>query len=208
MKKYIFSAILLLFALAASAVEPTSDPVDLGIVLTREDGTTYKLYWAQSNLSASGLCAHPEDFGNYYAWGETAPKSDYSWNSYGTVDKKPKLELKDDVAHVILGGNWRMPTDAEWTALRAQCTWTWTTLNGVNGRLVKAPNGNSIFLPAAGHRRGTSHFDAGAFGYYWTASLRMDFPSNAFYSGFGPDIVSRGWFDRYYGFSIRPVTEQ
>jgi len=80
--------------------------------MTREDGTTYKLYWAKSNLSTSGLCANPKEYGDYYAWGGTEPKIEYSvstdeWGS-------------DDAAREVLGGKWRIPTDAEWTALSGQ----------------------------------------------------------------------------------------
>ena len=56
--------------------------VDLGIVMTREDGTTYKLYWATCNLCKDGLCANPQDYGDYYAWGETEPKDNYSGSTY------------------------------------------------------------------------------------------------------------------------------
>ena len=56
--------------------------VDLGVVMTREDGNTYNLYWAKSNLSKSGLCPNPEDYGDYYAWGETSAKQNFSWATY------------------------------------------------------------------------------------------------------------------------------
>lgn len=157
--------------------------VDLGIVMTREDGTTYKLYWATSNLCEDGLCANPEDYGDYYAWGETVPYyvkghsrdrscskwrtiegktiTGYDWSSYkwcngdqnkltrycpenkanywdgpGTPDNKTEFadyNYNDDAARARLGGKWRMPTNAEWTALGTKCTWTWTTQNGVKG---------------------------------------------------------------------------
>ena len=103
MKKYLFAlaALSLLFACTPEegGVEESKCPkgaVDLGIVMTREDGTTYKLYWAKSNLSDKGLCANPEDYGDYYAWGETEPyyssqspltwkngkSAGYDWASY------------------------------------------------------------------------------------------------------------------------------
>ena len=202
--------------------------VDLGIVMTRTDGTSYKLYWAKSNLSDKGLCTNPEDYGDYYAWGETAPKENYSWStykfgtsssgpfskyntisSYGSIDNKTVLEPEDDVAHVKLGGQWRMPTDAEWTELMAKCTWTWVTNyngSGINGRMVKATNGNRIFLPAAGYRRGTGLYNAGSGSDYWSSSLRPDSPASAwtvtFSSGFMYSINSR-----YRGQSVRPVSE-
>jgi len=178
--------------------------------------------WASFNLGAS----KPEEYGDYYAWGETEPKEDYSWSTYkwgtsetsltkyntnisrGTVDNKTVLEPEDDVAHVKLGGKWRMPTDAEWTELRTKCTWTWVTNyngSGINGRLVKATNGNSIFLPAAYYRSGTNLFGAGSNGFYWSSSLYTDLPYFAGGVYFDSDFVSRLDGLRYNGLSVRPV---
>ena len=200
------------------------------------------LKWANANLGASS----PEDYGDYYAWGEVEPyyssqdpltwkegKSEgYEWPSYkwcngsynkqtkycptdktsywdgeGSPDGKTVLDQEDDAAHVSLGGKWRMPTDAEWTELREKCTWTWTTQNGVNGRLVTGPNGNSIFLPAAGDRDNTNFNNAGSYGNYWSSSLNTDYPSCARYVYFSSNQVSRNYLGRRLGFSIRPVTE-
>ena len=119
--------------------------------------------WATCNMGASS----PEEYGDYYAWGETETKSTYDWNTYkwckgsentltkyctdsdyGTVDNKTVLDPEDDVAHVKWGGNWRMPTDAEIEELRENCIWKWTTQNGKNGyKVTSKKNGNSIFLP-------------------------------------------------------------
>ena len=186
--------------------------VDLGL----------SVYWATTNIGAST----PEDYGDYYAWGETETKGDYSWStykfgtsssgpfskyntkeSYGTVDNKTVLDPEDDVAHVKLGGNWRMPTDEEWTELRTKCTWTWTTQNGVNGRLVTASNGNSIFLPAAGYRYATYHTNAGSYGYYWSSSLYTGRLYCAWDVNFNSGRVIRDYYDRYAGQSVRPVSE-
>ena len=124
------------------------------------------LKWATCNLGATA----PEEFGDYFAWGETEPKDDgYSWSTYqfgtsqdgpfskyvinpseGTVDYKDILDPEDDAACVNLGGSWRIPTADEWNELIGSCSWTWTTENGVAGMLVIGPNENSIFLPAAG----------------------------------------------------------
>ena len=200
--------------------------VDLGIEMTRGDGTTYKLYWAKSNLCKSGLCAKPEDYGDYYAWAETSPKSDYYWStykfgegpfskyntksSYGTVDNKTVLDPEDDAAHVKLGGKWRMPTDAEWTALREQCDWKWISDyngTGVSGSTITASNGNSIFLPAAG-RWGAAGLDfAGSYGLYWSSTLLMSDPFGAWYAYFNSESFIRLYFTRYHGFSVRPVYE-
>lgn len=200
--------------------------VDLGL----------SIKWADCNLGASS----PEDYGDYYAWGEVEPyyssqdpltwkegKSEgyywpsYKWcngssstytkyntdSSYGTVDNKTVLDPEDDAAHVIIGGKWRMPTDAEWTELRGKCTWIWTTQNGINGRLVTGPNGNSIFLPAAGRRYVAYLSNVGSYGYYWSSSLSTDYPDNAWRVYFGSGNVSRSSLYRFDGQSVRPVSE-
>ncbi|MDY4512786.1 MAG: hypothetical protein SPE10_04980, partial [Paludibacteraceae bacterium] len=115
-------------------------------------------------------------------------------------------ELADDAARANWGGAWRMPTDAEWTELRENCTWTWITKNGVNGYEVKSNiNGNSIFLPAAGYRDFDGLDDAGYYGYYCSSSLLTGGPVSAWGVVFGSDYVGRGYSSRYYGHSVRPV---
>ena len=178
--------------------------------------------WATCNLGAT----KPHEYGDYYAWGETETKSDYSWStykfgtsssgpfskyntnsSYGTVDNKTVLDPEDDVAHVKLGGNWRMPTDEEWTELRTHCTWEWTTKNGVKGRKVTGPNGNSIFLPAAGDRYDTGLSGVGSFGSYWSSSLNSDEPYYAWYVYVNSGSCDWYDYDRCFGRSVRPVSE-
>ena len=176
--------------------------------------------WATCNVGAT----RPEDAGDYFAWGETQPKSKYDWSTYkwcnGSKKKLIKysdtwekdnvntLELSDDAAHVNWGGNWRMPTDAELIKLREQCTWTWTTLNGVNGyKVTSKSNGKSIFLPAAGHRYNSSLYYAGSSGYYWSSSLRTGSPYGAWSVYFYSDNVYRGGSGRDCGFSVRPVCQ-
>ena len=153
-------------------------------------GLTVK--WAECNLGAE----KPEDYGDYFAWGETETKSDYSWstykfgtsssgpfskyntdNTYGTVDNKTVLDPEDDVAHVILGGSWRMPTTAEQDDLRTKCTWTWDDVK--KGYTVTGPNGNSIFLPAAGGRYDDTLGEVGSSSFYWSSSLNTDYPNRA-----------------------------
>ena len=187
--------------------------VDLGL----PSGTK----WATCNVGAS----KPEEYGNYYAWGETTPKDYYDWStykwckgsattltkyntrsSYGTVDNKTVLELADDAARANWGGAWRMPTDAEWTELRENCTWTWTIKNGVNGYEVKSEaNGNSIFLPAAGCRDGGDLYGAGGGGDYWSSSLYTGSPYSAWLVSFDSASVYRSYYNRYCGQSVRPV---
>ena len=178
--------------------------------------------WATCNVGAS----KPEEYGGYYAWGETAEKSNYDWSTYkwcngsddtmtkyctdsyyGTVDNKTVLDPKDDVAHVKWGGSWRMPTVEELQELYNSCTWTWTRQNGVNGYRVTGPNGNSIFLPAAGSRLGTDVYDRGSFGDYWSSSLGNDDSCCAYGFNFADSGYGEGENDRCCGFSVRPVTE-
>ena len=177
--------------------------------------------WATCNVGAS----QPEEYGDYFAWGEVEPKEEYHWSNYkwcngtgdtqtkyctnsdyGTVDNKTVLESADDAAAINWGGSWRMPTDAELTELREQCTWTWATQNGVNGyKVTSNSNGKSIFLPVAGYRLGSSLYNAGSNGLSWSSSLDTDGPNSACELYFYSDNVGRGYCDRYYGLSVRPV---
>ena len=178
------------------------------------------LKWATCNVGATT----PEEYGGYYAWGETEEKENYSWETYkwcngsentmtkycidsyyGTVDKKTVLEPEDDVAHVKWGGNWRMPTRVEQRELLNSCTWKWTTLNGVNGYNVTGPNGNSIFLPAAGYRDGTDVNFRGYYGNYWSSSLYNDYGNHACDLYVLDYSYHWGISYRYYGQSVRPV---
>lgn len=208
--------------------------VDLGIVMTREDGSKYELYWAYGNLSESGLSFNNENFGDYYAWGETAPKENYVWSNYqfsnsingpfskyniysslGTVDNKTVLDPEDDVAHVKLGGNWRIPTRAEWEELITQCRWVPVSRqNGVKGMYAYGPNGNDIFLPEAGYWSGTTHHKDGG-GVYWSSTLctdRLATPTAdhswrmVFDTEDRQESVRSG--GRNQGCSVRPVWEQ
>ena len=171
--------------------------------------------WATCNVGAT----KPEEYGNYYAWGETTTKATYTgdtytlttdggstFTKYNTTDGKTTLDPEDDAARANWGGQWRMPTDEEWTELRENCTWTWTTKNGVNGYEVKSKtNENAIFLPAAGYRYNDDLHYAGDDGNYWSSSLYAGSPYNAWYVGFFSDSVDRSYEGRCYGLSVRPV---
>lgn len=172
--------------------------------------------WATCNVGAS----KPEEYGGYYAWGETEEKSNYDWSTYkwcrgnhktiakyGLFDNKTVLDPQDDVAHVKWGGTWRMPTEAELNELRNNCTWTWITQNGVKGYKVTGPNGNSIFLPAAGYRYGTEANNRGGNGYYWSSSLNSDYSYYAFYCFFNSGYYDWSLNYRCIGRSVRPVLE-
>ena len=170
----------------------TGVPVDLGL----------SVKWASCNVGANS----PEDYGDYFAWGEVIPKKRYSAanNSYKYYLKI--LPPYADAAHVNWGGSWRMPTDAELTELCEQCTWTWTTQNGVEGyKVTSKSNGNSIFLPAAGYRRDSSLNYAGRYGYYWSSSLDTGDPYHAWNVHFYSGDVLRDYHNRCYGYTIRPV---
>ena len=204
----------LLFAAEEDQGISTQQKVDLGL----------SVCWAGWNVGASS----PEDYGGYYAWGETEEKDYYKGGTYkwckgsddsmsmtkyctssgdGTVDNKTVLDPEDDVAHVTWGGSWRMPTRAEQDELREKCTWTWITYKGVDGYKVTGPNGNSIFLPAAGYRYGTGDYSRGGGGYYWSSSLHSYHSDNAYSLSFCSG--SHVWYDdyRYSGHSVRPVCD-
>ena len=116
--------------------------------------------------------------------------------------------MSDDAARANWCGNWRMPTDAEITELREQCTWTWTSQNGVNGyEVTSKKNGKSIFLHAAGFHYETSLDHVGNTGCYWSSLLYTDEPFGAYYLGIASTITSGDYSYRCYGFSVRPVCQ-
>ena len=181
------------------------------------------LLWATCNVGATT----PEGYGDYFAWGETQPKDYYHWSTYrycrgdnyqftkycsnsiygynGFTDNLTILEAGDDPATANWGDGWRTPTYNEWDELLAYCTQTWTTRNGVNGRLFSAPNGNTLFLPAAGSRGGGGLNGVGNFGLYWSSSLYTFIPFYAWFFHFFSGDNSMCNCDRYYGQSVRPV---
>ncbi len=195
----------------AEAVLRVHEYVDMGEL--EINGVKKHLYWATCNVGAN----NPWDYGDYFAWGETATKTDYRWDTYSMGDGSTfskytgsdytTLQPEDDVASKLWGGSWRIPTDAEWRALCDNCTWTWTTQNGVNGQLVTAANGNSIFLPAAGDWYENGLYNVGDNCQYWSSSLGPDYPFTACGVLFNSYIVYSGYYTRKNGFSVRPVTE-
>ena len=233
MKKHYLLLLALLVAVSSLFVSCSEDEFEQDsntgavVVVNGHDcvdlGLPSGIKWATMNVGATS----PEEYGGYYAWGETEEKDVYSWNTYkwcngsentmtkyctdsnyGTVDNKTVLDPEDDVAHVKWGGSWRIPTTAEQDELCTYCTWEWTTQNGVNGYTVTGPNGNSIFLPAAGYRFSTEAYSRGRYGCFWSSSLYSHYNSNAdlfyFYS------AHYGWSIEYYrccGLSLRPVSD-
>ena len=156
--------------------------------------------WATCNVGANA----PEAYGDYFAWGEISPKSSYSSSNYSYSNNPSTLPMSADAANANWGGTWRMPTRAEKDELRTQCTWTWTTQNGVKGYTVTSrTNGNSIFLPAAGYHYNSDLFNAGSSGYYWSSSV--DYSELACNLGFNVSYVGWDYYNRHYGRSVRPV---
>ncbi len=196
-----------------TVVEP--EAVDLGLPSGRK--------WASFNVGAHA----PEEYGGHFAWAETAVKDNYDWptyafaqgsgtnvlftkyvatDAYGTVDNILTLESDDDVAAQSWSGGWRIPTDAMWTELRNNCTWTWTTLNGVDGyRVASTRNSNSIFLPAAGMVEGVSLNFSSTVGYYWSASLEQSNSARARAITFSSSGINMAGRYRSKGLSVRAV---
>lgn len=173
--------------------------------------------WATCNVGAT----KPEEYGDYFAWGEVKPKSTYNWRTYkwckgnyqkltkynynlssfGKVDLKKQLDVSDDAAYVSYGGGWRIPTDSEFNELREKCIWNWTSKNGTNGYLVTSKsNGNSIFLPSPDQNN-----EMNLYGFYWLRSFNTFFPSQAYIFISSLTMVDIGLTDRCNKCLIRPV---
>lgn len=197
----------------ASGSNKGHDWVDLGL----PSGTK----WATMNVGANS----PSDYGSYFAWGETSPKSSYDWGNlkycldasgskfskyvadskYGNVDSKTNLELSDDAAYVNWGSGWRMPSRAQQDELLEKCKWTRTSIGGHHGYKVVGPNGNSIFFPYAGYyfKNSRPFVD---WGYYWSCSLVPSSCGSAYVLSFGLDFFEHGSCnDREFGHPVRAV---
>ena len=196
----------------------SEDWVDLGL--------PSGLLWATRNVGATS----PEDYGDYFAWGETTTKSLYLWSTYiycngeieeedydhltkycnnssygynGFTDNLTILQPGDDAATANYGG--RTPTKEEWQELINNTTAQWTMRNGVNGRLFTSSNGNSLFLPVAGYRWDSSLNFAGSRGFYWSSSLDTDDPSRAWNFVFISAFQGVNGGNRDDGRSVRAV---
>ena len=162
--------------------------------------------WATCNMGAE----NPWDYGDYYAWGEIVPKEEFTEENsltYGIDIPDISGDPEYDAARADWGGTWRIPDETEMNELIEECDWEWTTDHDINGFRITGPNGNSIFLPAAGYMNGTLLDYAGDNGLYWGST---PFKSNPIYSyglGFLSSYQGYGIDHRYYGYSIRPVTE-
>ena len=202
--------------------------VDLGL----PSGTL----WATCNVGANKV----EECGDYFAWGETKPKNNYSWSTYqysngeewgnytkycsksedgynGFIDNLSTLQIGDDPAIANWGEGWRMPTNEHWDELEKNTTKTWVIQNRVHGWRFTGANGNSLFLPAAGSRYNDRYnhdngAEVGAEGWYWSRSLRADFPDDAWYFMFTSEWADLSFAyatltGRCTGMSVRPIHE-
>ena len=190
------------------------EAIDLGL----PSGTL----WASCNVGAT----QPEEYGLYFAWGETEPKDDYSWGTYkwcnssqysltkyctdssygnnGFTDNKIELDLEDDAAYMNWGSDWRMPSMEQVQELVDNCDWEYTTFNGVYGRKATSKiNGKFIFLPTTGFYDGTSRKNDSYYD-YWSRSIDSDVPYNVYSLRYNE---GKGWgsYYRYFGQSVRPV---
>ncbi len=178
-------------ATAAKGMHNGYEWVDLGL----------SVKWATCNVGANS----PEDYGEYYAWGETSTMSSYTEDNCETCNQKID-DIKGtnrDVAHVKWGGSWRMPTKEEFDELREKCNWEWTG----SGYEVTGPNGNSIYLPAAGSRDGETLNGDGLFGYYWSSTPVSEDTRYAYRLYFDSGVQDAYGFYRGYGRTVRPVLE-
>lgn len=183
--------------------------------------------WATCNLGA----ANPNDYGNYYAWAETEPKKYYGWSSYRWkshsvsgratthyYDYGINMQLSDDAANANWGYDWGIPSEAQWMELEKYCKWLWDS----RGYKIIGPNGNSIFLPAAGEYCDNELKYTDTKGAYWSSSklyyrshsesigaksLRFNIDNHWIYNGVGPlfDCNMDCLLDSCIGRSIRPV---
>jgi hypothetical protein len=229
-KQYAFCAIILLAAIICSCVSSNELTAENGMKIQRTKAVDLGLksgtLWASHNLGAKS----PEGYGHYLAWGETKPKKRYTWANYSYLKSDPSDkeghefhtfspkgrtilvgDKKADAATALWGEKWCMPTKEQIDELLRDCDWTWTRLRGVNGFVVTGPNGQSIFMPAAGSyfETDTKCFAEGETLYYWcgelcSSEILVDRASCLIYEQDYPKFYDRNG-DRCDGKTVRPV---
>jgi serine/threonine protein kinase len=161
--------------------------------------------WATMNVGAGS----PSDYGDYFAWGEVHPKSEYTDENSRTFDKSMGVisgNSQYDAARYHWGSSWRLPTQSELQELIDKCRWSWTE-DGHKGYKIVGPNGNGIFLPAAGYRYRASTYSVGAYGYYWSGSPVESGTGNAYNLRLLDGVSAVNWDCRLLGRSVRPVSD-
>ena len=229
MKKLFYLLMAALMVLAAVSCKKDKNPAKYGV-----DGKTplpkavdlgvtvngHKILWASFNLGAS----NEWEYGNYYAWGELDPKTDYSLATYTYKDNPAVLPLSADAANHHLGGKWRIPTFEEFEALRALevkegYTFEWYVPYGNDVKdaygnviyglhITQQSTGNSIFLPIAGDYNGTELMSASEDGSYWSSTINDTQNNYACSLILGGSHGLWGFSSRYGGSPIRPVCEE
>ena len=175
--------------------------------------------WATCNIGANV----PEEYGDFFSWGDVEPKASYTGDSCRTYERAVYrggkispykrgideicTDAEYDAARACWGGSWHMPTKVHMEELVNKCTWEWVEIGEVRGYKVIGSNGNSIFLPAAGWRYGSSHTNVGVVGQYWCSTPIMAGNKEAYHLQFGNGEILVKGYNRYCGFSVRPVCE-
>lgn len=228
MRKAAYALAILLLAASCDLLDFGTDPVQKqkGEEHPAPDGYVdlgLSVYWSQFNLG----CSQPEQYGNYYAWGETDTKDKYTWKyyslcngldsnsamtKYNAEDGLTELLPQDDVAQAK--GDGRLPTIGEWSDLLRYCDWEWQKNyngTGVAGYLVTSSiegfQNSSIFLPCAGIRQNETLFRENKIGYYWSSTLDPSSDNSARFMKFETFEMKLDSYGRCYGFSIRPVRD-
>lgn len=218
MKRYIHYIFILTVGIILNACEDSfpiggvpslTNDYDYDYPVVREYvdlGLTSGTLWATCNIGAK----NPEDYGSYFAWGETTTKSSYTESNYNFTSNPSTLPADKDAARANWGDSWSMPTTADFKELDKECTWTWTTMNGKNGYKVSSKKNSSyIFLPAAGiyaSSSSSSLFLEGSCGYYWSSSLYASNTSYAYVFIFDSRNINPSYHNsRFDGLSVRPV---
>ena len=204
--KHLFFSLLLPFVTFTASAQICPDNhhphmIDLGL----PSGTK----WACCNVGAD----KPEAYGGYYAWGETEVKEKYNDETYKYYQNGDYVDIGSDiagtqydVAYVKWGDGWRMPTKDQIEELLDNCTYLWTTSNGVEGgKFTNKKNGKSIFLPAAGSHWSEYLIHAGSYGRYWSSAQHPSDSGSAFYLGFSSGKADWDYYSRFDGRTVRPV---
>ena len=223
---FLIIVVALLVSCTHEPITPTPPSPDENIDTSKwvDLGLPSGLLWAKCNVGASS----PQEFGDYFAWGETKTKSDYDWPTYkywqdwyltkycsnpgwghnGYTDNLITLEMVDDAAAANMSSGARTPTKAEWEELIANTTHVYTTIDTTYGILFTGSNGNTMFVPSAGYMyRFFGLFSGNEGGTYWTSSVRTDFMYEAWFAIFNADTLKMQYVNRPIGYSVRAVRD-